>query len=105
MGILNSKKLEEAKKIIRSHTAKDLQDWIDSYHERIALAEQEDSILQPAVIKPSMSTAKLNGSPQSAAKAKDTTIRKPSAKAPQPRSSDGKFASAKKTTRKATAFA
>ena len=105
MGILNSKKLEEAKKIIRSHTAKDLQDWIDSYNERIALAEQADSILQPAVIKPRMSTAKLNGAPQSAPKAKGIPIKKMNAKAPQPRSSDGRFASAKKTTKREAAFA
>ena len=100
-----SKLVTDAKKIIRSHTAKDLQDWINSYNERIALAEQEDSILQPAVIKPRMSTAKLNGAPQSAAKAKGATIKKISAKAPQPRSSDGKFANAKKTTRRTAAFA
>jgi len=46
---------------------------------------------------------KLNGSPQNAAKAKGTTIKK--SDATQPRSSDGRFASAKKTTRRATAFA
>ena len=102
MGIFNSKKLEEAKKFLRSQKAADLQAWIDMDNKRMALVDQEEGILQPAVIKPRMSTAKLNGSPQSAAKG--ITIKKSSAKAPQPRSSDGKFASVK-TTRRATAFA
>ena len=64
MGILNSKKLEEAKRIILSHSADELQEWIDSYYQRIALAEQEDDLIQPAAI-PQMVIGKLNGVPRS----------------------------------------
>jgi len=76
MGILDSKKLEEVKKTIRSHSAKDLQDWIDSYYERIALAEQEESLF-PSVIKPRMAAVgKLNGTSHSEAKSKGVSVKK-----------------------------
>ena len=55
--------------------------------------------------KKSAAKPKLNGAPQSAPKAKDIPIKKMNAKASQPRSSDGRFASAKKTTNRAAAFA
>ena len=96
---------KDATKLIRSFTKKQLLEFVDWYHQEIALAEQAEGILQPAVIKPRMSTAKLNGSQQSAPKAKGIPIKKMNAKAPQPRSSDGRFASVNKTTRRATAFA
>ena len=105
MGIFDNKKKEEVLQTVRSYTRKQLLEWVDMDNKRMALVDQEEGILQPAVIKPRMSTAKLNGSPQSAAKAKGATIKKISAKAPQPRSSDGRFVSVNKTTRRATAFA
>ena len=55
--------------------------------------------------KKSASKPKHNGAPKSASKAKGATIKKMNAKTPQPRSSDGKFASVNKTTRRATAHA
>ena len=105
MGIFDNKKREEVLQTVRSYTREQLLEWVDMDNKRMALADQAEGILQPAVIKPRMSTAKLNGSPQIKAKAKGIPIKKPSAKALQPRSSDGKFASVKKTTRRATAFA
>ena len=70
MGILDYKKLEEAKKIIRSHSAEDLQEWIDSYNQRIALAEQEDNLYQPVAV------GKVNGAPHNAAKSKGVPVKK-----------------------------
>ena len=76
MGILNSKKLEEIKKTIRSHTKEQLLEFVGWYNQEIALAELEEDSLQPAVIKP-RTTAKLNGAQQSTAKSKGSTIKKP----------------------------
>ena len=70
MGILTNNLVEEAKKIIRSHTADDLQEWIDSYNHRIALAEQEDNLYQPVAL------GKINGTPHSAAKSKGIPAKK-----------------------------
>ena len=78
MGVFNSKKLEEAKKIIRSHTAEDLQAWIDMDNARMALADREDDLLQQPA-KPRVA-AKINGATRSAAPAKGVTIKKTRAK-------------------------
>ena len=72
MGILDYKKLEEVKKTIRSHSADDLQEWIDSYNHRIALAEQEDNLYQPVAV------GKVNGTPHSLAKSKGIPAKKTS---------------------------
>jgi len=42
--------IKDVKKTIRSHSAEELQEWIDSYYQRIALAEQEDDLYQPAAM-------------------------------------------------------
>ena len=64
--MLNYNKLvKDAKKIIHSHSAEDLQEWIDSYNERIALAEQDEPV----------SVAILNGSPQRTVKTKNVKRR------------------------------
>jgi len=72
MGILTNNLVEEAKKIILSHTADDLQEWIDSYNHRIALAEQEDNLYQPVAV------GKVNGTPHSVTKSKGIPAKKTS---------------------------
>jgi len=69
--MLDYKKYKEIVKTIHSHTAEDLQEWIDSYHQRIAQAEQEESC-QPV---PRRSVGKLNGTPSSAAKSKSVPVK------------------------------
>ena len=53
--------IKDVKKTIRSHSADELQEWIDSYNQRIALAEQEDDLFQPATM-PQIDIGKVNGS-------------------------------------------
>ena len=63
--MLDLKKLrKECMEAVHSHNADFLQQWLDSYNRRIALA---DSAIQPAV-KPRMAVGKLNGAAVSAAK-------------------------------------
>ena len=76
--MIDYKKLvADAQKIIRSHTAEDLQAWIDMDNARMALADQEDALLQPPA-KPRV--AKLNGATRKAATVKGVTIKKTRAK-------------------------
>ena len=56
--------IKDVKKTIRSHSADELQEWIDSYYQRIALAEQEDDLIEPAAI-PQKPIGKLNGTTRS----------------------------------------
>ena len=68
--------IKDVKKTIRSHSADELQEWIDSYYQRIALAEQEDDLAQSAIVS-QMTIGKLNGSPSAVAKSKGTLAQKP----------------------------
>ena len=114
---------KEATKIIRSFTREKLLEWVEMDKKRMAKADaewakmtKEERLSQifasncGMALDIALSNGSLNGAPKKrATKPKTSTTAQKNAPAKsrttQPRSSDGKFASVKKTTRKATAFA